>query len=159
MNINLLLVILGVLVVWRVCRGAKRGLTGEIYHLMTLVLSLFTICVGILLYTSIKEKNTKNIVISVAVILVTGILTKLVSLIMKSLGAISHLPIIVILDRILGMAAGAAEVVVLLWIIYVLADHYELAGISDSVMQWTQESVFLQKLYDWNRLPALLEKN
>ena len=158
MNINILLIILGILAVWRGYCGTKRGLTGELYRLMTLVLSLFTLCVGILLYTSIKEKETKNIVLSAVVILATGLLTKLISLIMKSLRAIAHLPVIAVLDRILGAAAGAAEAVVFLWIVYVLAAHYEFAGISERVMQWTQEIPFLQKLYDWNRLPELLEK-
>lgn len=150
MNINILLVILTVLAVWRICRGAKRGITGEVYHLMSLVISLFVLALGILLYTSIKEKDSLNIVLSVAVMLITGLVSKLVSLVMKSLKTIAHLPIISFCDKILGMAAGAAEAIVVLWILYIIVGRFDTGTVGEMIIEWTQASPLLQKLYDLN---------
>jgi len=66
-ELNILLILFAVLAVWRAVSGMKRGITEEMHRLMMLVLSLFVIAVGIHLYTSIQEKDTKNIVISAAV--------------------------------------------------------------------------------------------
>ena len=158
MEMNILLVIFAVLALWRIWRGAKRGITEEIHHLMTMVIALFVVCVGILLYTSVKEQNGKNIAVSVAVIIVTGLVTKVVRLIMKSLEAIAHLPGISVLDTLLGIAAGAAEVIVLFWIMYTVIDRVDMAGAGDCILQWTGESSLLQTICNLNVIPELVDK-
>ena len=84
---NVLVLILIVLALWRGLHGMKRGMVDEVGLLISLVISLFVLSVGILLYTSIKEKNTENIVISVIVLLITGIAVKLISLFVKAFSA------------------------------------------------------------------------
>lgn len=152
MNINILLIVLTVLALWRGLRGAGRGITGEIYHLISLVLSLFVLSLGILLYTSIKEKNTLNIVLSIVVMVLTGVITKLVTLVMKSFRAIAHLPVISFFDKMLGMVIGVAEVVVALWIVYVIVGRFDTGSVGSWIMECTQKSPLLQKLYDLNQL-------
>ena len=152
MNINILAVVLVILAVWRGCRGGKRGITGEIYHLMTLVISLFVISVAILLYTSIKEKNTLNIVLSVAVLLITGVVSKLVDLVMKSLKAIAHLPGLSFVDKMLGIVVGAAEAVVVLWIVYVLIGKFDTGAVGSWILEQTRQNVILQKINDLNQV-------
>lgn len=148
---NVLLIILVILAVWRGIRGMKIGLVDEIKHLLALVISLFVISLGILLYTSVKSSDTKNIVLSVIMIILTGLVARLVNLVMKSLSAIAHLPILSALNSLLGIAIGIAEIVVALWIVYVVIASFNTGIFGRQMMEWTTESEILQKLYDMNR--------
>lgn len=157
-ELNILLILFAVLAVWRGISGMKRGITEEMHRLMMLVLSLFVIAVGIHLYSSIQEKDTKNIVISAAVILITGLAVKLVNLVMKSLEAIAHLPFISLANGCLGMAAGILEAIVFLWILYFVIGEFDTGAFGEAVMEWTQNSVLLQKIYRWNILSPMISK-
>lgn len=148
---NVLLIVLVILAVWRGVRGMKIGLVDEVGHLLTLVISLFVISLGILLYTSIKSNDTKNIVLSVIMLILTGLAARLVNLVMKSLSTIAHLPIISALNSLLGIAIGIAEIVVVLWIVYVVVANFDTGTFGGQIMEWTEQSEILQKLYDMNQ--------
>lgn len=152
---NILLVVLAVLVIWRGWRGMETGLVDELGKLLSLVISLFVLSVGILLYTSVKESDTKNIVLSIVILILTGLAAKLVNLVIKSLSAIAHLPIINILNGLLGILIGAAEVVVLLWIVYVVIANFDTGEFGRLMMEWTFQNELLTKVYEinpWNIL-------
>lgn len=151
-EINIVLIVFGLLALWRGCVGMKRGMIEEIRRLLSLVIALFVLAVGILLYTSIKEKNSQNIVLSVLVILVTGFVAKLVNLMMKSLAAIAHLPIIGFLNGLLGIAVGVAEAVVALWMVYIVVGGFDTGSFGIWITEWTQKSSLLQKLYEMNQI-------
>lgn len=149
---NVLIIVLAVLALWRGMRGMKIGLVDEVGRLLSLVISLFVISLGILLYTSIKAGDTKNIVLSVIIIIITGIAAKAVRLVVQSLSTIAHLPIISALNSLLGIAIGVAEVVVALWIVYVLIASFDLGSFGLWITNQTVESELLQKLYDMNQI-------
>lgn len=149
---NILLITLVILAVWRGWRGMKKGMVEEVGGLISLVISLFVLSLGILLYTSVKTSDTKNIVLSVIMILVTGLVARLVHLVFKSLAAIAHLPVINVLNGLLGIAIGVAEVVVVLWILYVVVANFELGSFGAQITSWTKQSEVLQKLYDMNQI-------
>lgn len=149
---NILIIVLIVLAVWRGMRGMKIGLVDEMGRLLSLVISLFVISVGILLYTSVKTNDTKNIVLSVVILVITGIVTRIIRLMVKSLSAIAHLPVISALNSLLGIAIGVAEVVVALWIVYVVIANFDLGSFGLWMIGQTRENEFLQKLYDMNQI-------
>ncbi|MDO4334094.1 MAG: CvpA family protein [Eubacteriales bacterium] len=148
---NVLLIILIILAVWRGIRGFKLGLVDETGRLLALVISLFVISLGILLYTSIQNSDTKNMVLSIVMIIVTGLVARLVKLIIKSLSAIAHLPIISALNSLLGIAIGVSEAVVALWIVYVVIASFDTGTFGHQIMEWTSQSEILQKMYDMNQ--------
>ena len=87
---NVLLVCVILFALWRGYAGMKKGMVDEIRMLLSLVISLFVLSLAILLYSSVKEKNTTNIILSVLMLLTTGLAARLVNLIFKSLSAIAH---------------------------------------------------------------------
>ncbi len=148
---NVLLMIVVILAVWRGWRGMKRGMVDEVGRLLSLVISLFVISLGILLYTSVKENDTKNIVLSIVMIIITGLTARLVNFVMKSLSTIAHLPVINILNGLLGIGVGIAEVVVALWIVYVIIASFDTGSFGLRMMTWTKQSEILEKLYQMNQ--------
>lgn len=149
---NILLIILAVLAIWRGGRGMKRGFVDEAGRLLSLVLSLFIISVAILLYTSVKEKDTKNIILSVVIIILTGFVARLLNTLVKSLSTVAHLPVLNLLNALLGIVIGVAEIVVALWIVYVVIVSFETGEFGRQIMVWTNQSEWLRKLYDMNQL-------
>lgn len=149
---NILLIVLIILAVWRGWHGMKKGLVEEIGGLLSLVISLFVLSLGILLYTSVKANDTQNIVLSVVVLLVTGLAARLLRTVIKSLAAIAHLPIISALNCLLGIVIGVAEAVVALWILYVIIENFDLGAFGMQIVDWTEQSEVLRKLYDMNQI-------
>lgn len=148
---NILLIIIAILAVWRGWRGMKRGMVDEVGRLLSLVISLFVISLVILLYTSVKENDTKNIVLSIVMIILTGLAARLVNLVIKSLSTIAHLPVINLLNGILGLGVGIAEVIVALWIVYVVIAGFDTGSFGLQIMTWTKQSALLEKLYQMNQ--------
>ncbi len=150
MNILLLIVVLFAL--WRAYAGLKKGMVDEIRLLLSLVITLFVLSLAILLYTSIKENHTKNIVLSVIAILITGIAARLINLIFRSLSAIAELPVISLVNRLCGAAVGAMEAVVGLWIVYIVIGSFDTGVFGSQIAAWTMENEVLTKLYRMNQV-------
>ena len=108
---NVLLVCVILFALWRGYAGMKKGMVDEIRMLLSLVISLFVLSLAILLYSSVKEKNTTNIILSVLMLLITGLAARLVNLIFKSLSAIAHLPILKLLNSVLGIVPHRHELI------------------------------------------------
>ena len=149
---NFLLIILILVAAWRGWCGAKRGFVDEAGRLISLLISLFVLSLAILLYTSIREKDTKNIILSAVMLLLTGFAAKLIHLLTQSLSALARLPLIALINRILGLAIGILEAVVALWIIYVIVAAFDTGAFGQTVMRWTEDSEILQKLFRMNRI-------
>ena len=146
---NVLLVCVILFALWRGYAGMKKGMVDEIRMLLSLVISLFVLSLAILLYSSVKEKNTTNIILSVLMLLITGLAARLVNLIFKSLSAIAHLPILKLLNSVLGI--GMAESIVVLWIIYIVIASFDTGRVGSQIAAWTVENEWLTKLYQMNR--------
>lgn len=147
---NWLLIILLLLAVWKMICGWKKGLAREIRGLFSLVIALFLIAVGILLYTSWQAGDRKNIILSAVVILIVAVLYRILRFIMKSLEAIAELPIINILNSLLGAAAGIGEVLVALWIVYLILTVFPMGEAGTLIMEYTRQNEWLTKLYEMN---------
>ncbi len=157
MNINLLLPALLLLAVWRAWRGYKNGFAEEIYRLISLVAALFVLALLLMAVSSFRADDMKNGIISVILLIITGIVLHLFGIIMKSLKAIAKLPIISFLNSLLGLAAGIAEVIVGAWIMYCVIHAFPTGEFGTQIMIWTQESEWLMKLYEANRITEWLQ--
>ena len=157
MNINLLLPALLLLAVWRAWRGYKNGFAEEIYRLISLVAALFVLALLLMAVSSFRADDMKNGIISVILLIITGIVLHLFGIIMKSLKAIAKLPIISFLNSLLGLAAGIAEVIVWAWIMYCVIHAFPTGEFGTQIMIWTQESEWLMKLYEANRITEWLQ--
>lgn len=149
---NILLIIVILIALWRGYAGLKKGVVDEVRMLFSLVLTMLVIALAILLYTSVKENNTRNIVLFVIAILIAGLAARLISLIFKSLSAIADLPVFRFADRLLGMAFGAMEAVVGLWIVYIVIGSFDTGVFGSQIAAWTMQSEILTKLYRMNQV-------
>ena len=63
----------------------------------------------------------------------------------------SHLPILKLLNSLLGIVVGMAESIVVLWIIYIVIASFDTGRVGSQIAAWTVENEWLTKLYQMNR--------
>ena len=154
--LNPLLLILLLFGIWRAWRGAKNGFAEEISRLVGLIAALFVLALILMIVTSFRKDDIQNGVIAVIFLLITGILLHLFSFIMKALKSIASLPLINLLNGLLGVAAGVAAVIVAAWLMYYLIELLPQSALGDQILRWTEENEWLTWLYEANYITQWL---
>jgi uncharacterized membrane protein required for colicin V production len=149
MEINLLLIILVVVAVWRMWMGFRNGLIDEMNRVISLAAALFVLALAVMIIYGFMEENTKNIITAVIALVVTGLAFRLINIVIKSLKALVKLPIINLLNGILGAAAGFAEIILLCWIMYTVIQLLPDNKVGEQIMIWTNENQYLMTLYSF----------
>lgn len=155
---NLLLIALAILLIVKIVGGYKKGMVKEVISLITLILTCITVALianGLNSYTS---GHVVNVIIVVVLLSLLGVVNLLLKPIFFSAKMISRLPIVSWLDKLLGIAAGAAETVLMLWTLYFFVMIMELGGIGEQILQYTKESEILLWFFQHNYLAAFLQK-
>lgn len=156
MEINILLILLVILALWRAWKGFRNGLADEINRLVSLVAALFVLALAVMIIYGVMENNMGNVITAAVVLVITGILFHLLSLVLKSLKTIAKLPIISFLNSILGIGIGLAETVVACWIMYCVIQFFPTGDFGTRIMEWTYENEYLLKLYEANYFLKML---
>lgn len=147
---NLLVIIFIAFALWRALRGFKNGFAKEVNSLVSLFMALVVLSMALLLFAGVMEKNTKTIIISVVLLIAVSMVYRLIGVLMKSLETIAKLPVINLINKLLGMGAGALEVLALFWIIYVIIGSFPTGQFGEKVMEWTNQSTILINIYNKN---------
>lgn len=147
---NLLVIILIILIIWRAFQGFKSGFASEVNNLISVLMALFVLSITLLLIASIVEKNKITIIISVVFLTLSGIAFRLMRVVMKSIETIAKLPIIKLINMLLGMAAGVLEVIAAFWIIYIIIESFNTGRFGAQIMEWTTQSTILINIYNKN---------
>lgn len=147
---NVLLIILIVLLIWRGICGLKNGFVDECTRLFMVLMALIVVSVLILLIAAVIEKNGIVTFVSGAVLVITLILYRLLDTFFKSIKTIAELPLLNLVNKLLGLAAGLVEVLAIFWIMYVIIGALPSSPAGIQIMEWTRESLPLQMIYEKN---------
>lgn len=147
---NILVILFFIFLIWRIYRGFRNGFAKEVNGLVSLFMALIVLSVVLLLIASIVGKNTKTIVVSIVLLVIVSFLHKLVSMLMKSLETIAKVPVINLINMLLGAAAGVLEVFVVFWIMYVVITYFPTGKFGELIMDWTRQSTLLCHIFDKN---------
>ncbi|MBR5578637.1 MAG: CvpA family protein [Lachnospiraceae bacterium] len=155
MNITLIVVLLIILLM--AVRGYKKGMTKEIIGMISLAVTLFVISLIIVLYVSFRAEETKNIVFTIIILLLVAIVYSVVKIFLKSAKLLSKLPVIKIIDRFLGIFIGAAEGLLLVWLLYILNSASIFGSLTEVIARDTVSSQILSKLCEYNYLLRMID--
>lgn len=158
MNVNILLIVMLIVTAFKIYDGYQKGLVKEVISLASLVVlsgGLALIAAGINNYHTGKFLNTILAVVFLVIVLVVHFLLGL-ALFPAKLAA--KLPIIKKVDKLGGAVLGAAEGILLLWIIYALAMLLKDGAISQMIFSYVEDSEILYWFYQHNYLVYFLEQ-
>lgn len=157
MNVNYLLVIVIILVLYKLFDGYKKGMVKEIISLV----SMAVLCaVAALIAEGIGSYNDGrifNVVVAGILLVVLLIVHQLLKAVFFSAKLVSKLPVVHFMNKLLGAVFGVLEVVLLLWTVYTLTMMLRLGAIGEIIISYTRESPVLVWVYEHNYLAYLVE--
>ncbi len=155
MNIMLIVAITCVLI--KIADGYKKGMVKEIISLVTLmIMGIMIVLISNGLH-SYMEKEIVGVIIAVVLLALLGIVHHLLSVVFFSAKMISKLPVIHWANKLLGAVFGALEVILILQIVYVFIMYFGLGMIGQQILEYTRESIVLEKIYQYNVVAKLVE--
>ena len=153
---NILAIIVLIVLLWKVAQGYKRGMVKEIISFVSLIVLCIVAALIVNGMQSYMEKQFVGVVIAVLLLCVVGIVHHLLGVVFFSAKLISKLPVIHWADKLLGVAAGALETVLLLWTVYLFVMKSGLGMIGQQILIYTAENPILSWLYRYNFLAMWL---
>lgn len=149
---NLLLIALGIVLVWRVIEGFRVGMVREIISFVSLiVMSVAVVLLGIAL-SSYMDKDIIKMIVAIILFLVLCIVHRIISLLFFSAKVVSKLPVVHGLDRLAGGIVGGLETVLIVWVIFTLLMSFGLGVPGQQLILYIKESRILSFLYEHNYL-------
>lgn len=113
--------------IWRVTAGFKKGLIGEIISLISMIVAGFCLVVILSAVGSYLNAQMGKLLQMILVLFVVCFIYKIVNVLFTSLKLISKLPVIKILNSLLGAVFGAAEAVVIVVILVRLLKYFSIS--------------------------------
>lgn len=121
MEINVTLIVLILCLVTAVCIGWKRGFAKRVAGFISLLATLLMLGIFLRIYYTYTNGQMIDTIVAVIVLVVLGAVYGILRLILKSAKAIANLPVIAVIDRLLGSVLGIVIVTVLYHIVIVAA--------------------------------------
>lgn len=151
-SINITLIIVGIIALFELIKGYRRGMVKEIAGFIALVITLFVGALLIMLISSFQDGETKNTIIAAILLIVIGLVYGIVNLVLKSVKALSKLPVINVADSLLGLILGAGKAIMIVWIAFLVASEGFFPAISTRIIEDVSNSQILTWLYENNFL-------
>ena len=150
MEINITLIAVIVLAVFLMYRGYKKGFAKEISGTVALAVACFSLMLLLMLYSSYQAGEAVNVIYSVVFLVVLGAVYGVAKLLLKSIKAISNLPIFNILDKLLGIVIGAVKAVLIVWLVLMFCVENNVGQLTEYVCADLEKSVILKTIYQYN---------
>ena len=126
------------------------------------MISMIVVCILLALIAggvrSYLDGNIVRVIVMVVLAIVLAIANHLVKFALFPAKVLSKLPLISLVDKILGAVFGILEVILLLWTVYTLVMMFYMGSVGEYIMTNTQSSAILSWLYEHNYLAFLIEK-
>ena len=152
LKINLMLVAVILVAVFKIVDGYKKGVVKEVISLISMV--VLCVVAALAAYGVNGYHDGKVFHVAVAVILLILVMTvhHLLGLVFFSAKLVSKLPVVHTLDKLLGIAFGFFEVILMLWTIYAFIMIMDMGAIGQAILAYTKESTVLTWVYQHNYL-------
>lgn len=157
MKINILVIIVLAVLVFKIWDGYRKGMVKEIISFITLIfLCLAAALVGNGL-SSYYDGKFLNVVVVTVLLALLSIAHHLINVVVLPAKLLAKLPVVHGMDKILGGAVGILETVLILWTVYTFVMMLDLGMIGEFIVQSTAENSVLTWLYRNNQLAGWLQ--
>ncbi len=152
MEINILVVIVLVFMIFKIWDGYNKGMVKEIIAFVSLIfLCLFASLIGNGL-SSYYQGKILNVIVTVLLFVLLGVAYHIINFVVIPAKIAAKLPVVKSVDKVLGVAVGILETVLILWTIDTFTMMMDLGSIGDYILQCTSENEILTWFYKNNQL-------
>lgn len=149
---NILLIVAGLVLIWRVVEGFRVGMIREIISFVSLIIMSIAIVLLAIALGSYLDKQHVKMLVALILFLALCIVHKIISFIFFSAKMISKLPVVHTADRLLGGVLGALETIIIIWVLYAFVMTFGLGSVGEQIMTYVRGSKILTILYEHNYL-------
>lgn len=147
---NIVLIIVLVIIVCMAINGYKKGMIDELISFVALLAGIALLGIVASVIGNYITKQTSKMILGIVLFIAVVILMQVAQLISKGLRLIFHLPIISGVNKVAGLALGAIESIIILWIVFIILQIYTFGNVGVKIMEGVQQSAFLTYLYQNN---------
>lgn len=154
---NILLIVLAILLVWRVSAGVKRGVVRETIAFVNVIFAALVLGLVCMISQAYHAENYLVIILLMVGIVVLSVVYSLLKIVFFSAKIVSKLPVVSSVDRILGLVIGIAETLIVFWIMCFVFMYVDLGVLEEQIIMMIGDSKILTVLYQYNLLGVLLD--
>lgn len=158
LNINLMLAAAAIAVLVKVVDGYKKGMVKEIISLISLVVLCIVAALAAYGVNSYHDGRVFNVVVIVILLGLLGTAHHLLGIVFFPAKLAVKLPVVHLLDKLLGAVFGVFEIVLLLWTIYSFVMMMDTGAAGRTILSYTEESRVLSWVYSHNYLARWIER-
>lgn len=111
------------LFIWRIKKGFHNGIMKETVTILSGAVSLVSVALALFAISSYIAKAMSTLTLCITGLIVLGIVFKICSLIFRPILALSNFSVIGGVNKIMGAVMGAAEAIILAYLIYYVLDR------------------------------------
>ena len=157
MGINIFAIIMLAVLVFKIWDGYRKGMVKEIVSFISLVFLCLVAALMANGLSSYFDGKFLNVVVAVVLLALLSIAHHIINVVVFPAKLLAKLPVVHSLDKILGVAVGILESVLILWTIYTFVMMMDLGMIGEFIVQCTAENPILTWFYRYNQLAGWLQ--
>lgn len=119
MEINVTFIVLLICAIAGICIGWEKGFAKRVAGFISLMATMLMLGLFLRIYYTYTNGRMLDTVVAVIVLAVLGAVYGILRIILTSVKAIANLPVIAVIDRLLGSVLGAVVVIVLYHVVIV----------------------------------------
>ena len=149
---NFTIIIVFLIFLLTIVHGFKKGMIKEISGLVSWAVTLFVMSLVIMLYTSFRANESKNMIFTIVLLVAVAVVNGVIRLFLKPIKLVVKLPLLKLLDQLLGSMIGIAEGFLIVWLMYVLNESGLFGQFGEMIKADTARSQILSLIYEYNYL-------
>ena len=151
-KVNIVLVVAAIAIVCKMVDGYKKGLVKEIVSLISLI--VLCVVAPLVAYgvNSYHDGKVFNVIVAVILFVLLVTAHHLLGIVLFPAKLASKLPVVHFVDKLLGIAFGVFEVILVLWTIYAFIMMMDMGAIGQAILAYTEGNALLAWIYRHNYL-------
>lgn len=147
---NIMLIVVALIMLFQVQSGYKKGMVKEVISLISLLLVGTMIALLACVLHTYMHKEIIGLLLAIILLTVLGVVHKLLKVVFFSIKTIAELPVVSLLNKLLGAILGLAEVIFVLQLIYFWVSTFGMGSLGEKIVSYTMETPFLSFFYEHN---------
>ena len=157
MDINIVWIIAVLLLAAGAVKGFRKGLVEGVVRITSYVIGIIVLNVLVKGIASFIQGSILNVLMALILLVVIRLLHRIIKLLLDSCRLVSRLPVVKWLDRLGGTLLGIAQMVCLIWALFILFGYFDILHLNGWILEMVNQSRLLSLLYHTNYIIRLMQ--
>ncbi len=138
-------------------RAWKEGFVSELFAFISALIASVAILLLALAVHSVFDNERIALVVAIVLLILLGIFHRLINLLFDPIQLVAKLPVVKVLDKILGIAMALFETAVIIWTVYSIIIIVDAGILGDIIVDCVKNNPLMGYLYEHNPLYILVD--